>query len=167
MDITIPNPFPNPFAELVAHATAKLAEEQAFYANLARKGKRPHGSRIDRRPLWAATVYLAGIYSKRPVPLGVTWRGDAWGWLCARAQHLMANENQFDALIRLALCVRLPPREAIELLDERAAIREERERARKDARAEQLRAELRKLEGVGEEGEELPDNVVRFKARSA
>jgi hypothetical protein len=155
----------NPFTDLIEHAMGKLAEEQAYHARLARQGKRAHGNRNDRRPLWAATVILANIYAKQPTPPEVKWRGDAWGWLCARAKHLMAREDQFDAIIRLALVSQLPRNEAIELLEERAAIRNRREQDRKDARVAQLRAELRALEGAppAEEEEALPDNVVRFR----
>lgn len=154
-----------PFTDLVAHAESKLAEERAYHAALAKRGKKAPGNRNDRRPLWAATIFLATIYAGRPVPPGVGWRGDAWGWLCERAKHLMANENQFDAIVRLALAVRMPPNEAIELLDERAAIREAREVARREARAEALRAELSQLEGGGREDEALPENVIPFAAR--
>lgn len=166
-----PSPPPedaNPFRALVEHALAKLNEEQAYYRHLAKQGKKPHHARRDRRPLWAATVRLAEIYARQPVPPGVRWRGDAWGWLLARAQHLMANENQFDALIRLALVVRMPPAEAVELLDERAAVRAAREVARREMRAEHLRAELRTLEEGSAPDGPLPDNVVLFPvARSA
>jgi hypothetical protein len=156
----------NPFTDLIDHAMGKLAEEQAYHARLARQGKRAHGNRHDRRPLWAATVILARIYAQQPTPQEVKWRGDAWGWLCARAKHLMANNDPFDSIIRLALVSRLPRNEAIELLAERAAHRERREQDRKDARVAQLRAELRALEGAPppeEEEEALPDNVVRFR----
>lgn len=160
-------PMQHPFAELRNHALQKLAEEERFYASLAKTGKTPHGNRIDRRPLWAAVAYLAGIYARQPVPDGVTWRGDAWGWLCERAKHLMANETPFDAIVRLALCVRLPPAEALDLLDERAAIREARNEERKRLRTERLREELRRLEGGDDAGGNLPKNVVQFRANGA
>lgn len=154
------------FVDLVEHAKEKLAEEDAYYASLARQGKKPHGRRNDRRPLWAATIVLAEAIAKKPPPDAkyVHNRGAAWDYLCNWAKRKTAQGSPFIAIIELRSILSLPDKEeAKAVLRAREVITARREEAKKMQRVERLRDELRQLEGdILSEDAVLPDNVVRF-----
>lgn len=90
---------------------------------------------------------------------------DAWNWLLAYAQHQTAEENQFEGVVQLARIWGLPEAERRAELTERATIRENRAEARRQARAEMLREELRRLESQAPQP--TGDNVIAFGARQA
>lgn len=152
-----------PWIELAAHAKQKLEEEQKFHDAHEKAGKKVHGRRIDRRPLWSATHRIAATLARKPPDLpGIYGRTEAWNWLLSYAQHATAEENQFEAVVQLARIWALPEAERKAELAARATLRENRAEARRQARVATLREEIRQLEAQAPRVEPMPENVVAF-----
>lgn len=147
-----------PFDALIAHAESKLAAEQRFHDAKARAGQRIHKNRIDRRPLWRATIALSVAMKGKQIPTGICSRQDAWAWLQSYAAERTGLQGP-AAIVELYRICLLPAEERTQLLMEIRERRERRDRAARRAHAAELRAQLVHLEAL-EAHEALPENVI-------
>ena len=86
------------WTELLDHARNKLTEEQRFHDAAAKAGRKVHGRRIDRRPLWEATIFFATTFVRRPPKVELKTRQEAWDYVVRTACHLTAEEDIFVAI---------------------------------------------------------------------